>query len=171
MSVPPDDERGPEPGDQQAERDAHEAAWEAIVANYGDRPAWEQPGSGTSTTRPARDTPAAPSLPPDEPDEPRVAPGPDPRSGGSVREPAEREEHFVPPPPPPVPRTTPPRLAAWIGLFGVPLFALASLLVGVSLPQWLSVVLMVWFVGGFVFLVASMRPGHHDDHDDDGAVL
>jgi hypothetical protein len=29
---------------------------------------------------------------------------------------------------------------------------------------------MVWFVGGFVFLVASMRPGPRDDTDD-GAVL
>jgi hypothetical protein len=29
---------------------------------------------------------------------------------------------------------------------------------------------MAWFVGGFVFLVASMRPGPRDGHDD-GAVL
>ena len=29
---------------------------------------------------------------------------------------------------------------------------------------------MVWFVGGFVYLVASMRSGAGDDYDD-GAVL
>jgi hypothetical protein len=29
---------------------------------------------------------------------------------------------------------------------------------------------MVWFVGGFVYLVASMRPGAGDDYDD-GARL
>ena len=41
---------------------------------------------------------------------------------------------------------------------------------GLNLPTWLGLILMVWFVGGFVYLVASMPPGAGDDCDD-GAVL
>ena len=59
---------------------------------------------------------------------------------------------------------------AWLGLFGVPVLTLVALVVGLTLPQWLSVLFMAWFVGGFGFLVASMRSGPRDGHDD-GAVL
>ena len=73
--------------------------------------------------------------------------------------PAELEEHYVPPVPPPLPKPPPARLLAWIGLFGVPTFVLVALVARLELPSWLGLLLMVWFVGGFVFLVASMRPG------------
>ena len=36
---------------------------------------------------------------------------------------------------------------------------LVALLVRFPIPSWLGLILMVWFVGGFVYLVASMRPG------------
>ncbi len=85
--------------------------------------------------------------------------------------PADPEDHFRPPPPPPLPLPGPPRLLAWLGLFGVPTLVLVLLVAGVDLPTWMGLVLMVWFVGGFVYLVASMRPGSGDDYDDDGAVL
>ncbi len=75
-----------------------------------------------------------------------------------------------PPPAPPLPLPGPPRLLAWLGLFGVPTLVLVLLVAGVDLPTWMGLVLMVWFVGGFVYLVASMRPGSGDDYDD-GAVL
>ena len=52
----------------------------------------------------------------------------------------------------------------------VPMFVLVCLVVGLQLPSWLGLVLMVWFVGGFVYLVASMRPDQRDGYDD-GAVL
>ena len=86
-------------------------------------------------------------------DRPEIADEPEIEVPGSPRgafpedepepqEPVDVEEHFVPPKPPPLP----------------------------LLPNWLGLILMVWFVGGFVYLVASMRPGAGDDYDD-GAVL
>ncbi len=69
-----------------------------------------------------------------------------------------------------MPRAEPRRLLAWVGLFGAPALVLLALVLGVVIPSWLGLILMVWFVGGFVFLVASMRPGPRDE-DDDGAVV
>ena len=84
--------------------------------------------------------------------------------------PADPDEHFVPPPPPPLPKPPPARLLAWLGLFGVPTFVLVTLVAGIALPSWLGLLLMGWFVGGFVFLVASMKPGPGESGDD-GARL
>lgn len=127
-------------------------AWRAIVDNYGERPQWEEP-------RPQDPTPAAPA-----------------ESEHAVDLDADSDlqrgphEHFRPPPPPPLPLATPRRLVAWVGVFGVPLVVLVALVLGLLLPTIVGVVLMLWFVGGFCYLVASMRPGRDDDPDD-GAVL
>ena len=125
-----------------------EAAWRSIVENFGDRHELDD-------DEPAPDVPPSPRglLPDEQPAAPR-----DP------------EDHYVPPPPPPLPRPAPPRLLAWFGLFGVPTLVLVCLVAGINLPTWMGLVLMVWFVGGFVYLVASMRPRAGDDYDD-GAVL
>ncbi len=130
-----------------------DAAWRAIVANYGERPDLGEVTGGE------------PSGARTEPEDPFPAPEAEPEP-----QPVDPEDRFVPPTPPPVPRPDPPRLLAWLGLFGVPTFVLVSLVLGLQLPAWSGLVLMVWFVGGFVYLVASMRPGQGDDYDD-GAVL
>lgn len=122
-----------------------DAAWRSIVENYGDRP-----DLGELDT-----------------EQPEPAPSP---AVQEAREP-DPEDHYVPPPPPPIPHPDPPRLLAWLGLFGVPALVLVCLLAHVNLPTWSGLILMVWFVGGFVYLVASMRPGAGDDDYDDGAVL
>lgn len=126
---------------------AQDAAWRSIVENYGDRPTIEEPPAPPRT--PVR-------LPADDSPRDRVPPDP--------------EEHFVPPAPPPLTTPPPARLLAWLGLFGVPTFVLVALVMGLDLPSWLGLILMVWFVGGFVFLVASMGPGSGRDYDD-GARL
>ncbi len=128
-----------------------DAVWRAIVDNYGDRPEIDEPeiivpGSPRGLDEPARD-------------EAEEAPAR-----------VDEEEHFVPPPPPPLPRPAPARLLAWLGLFGVPTFVLVALVLHITLASWLGLLLMFWFVGGFVVLVASMRPGPGEDHDD-GARL
>jgi hypothetical protein len=154
-------------GDAADRRSAEDAAWRAIVANYGDRPVLDQdPAPADPEVASPFADPTALEVP-EEP-EPLVAPvaGPDP----VVERATPAEEHYVPPPPPPVPRAEPRRLIAWLGLFGSPALLLLALVLGVSIPSWLGLVLMVWFVGGFIFLVASMRPGPRDD-DDDGAVV
>ena len=146
---PDDDPAAGTPEDLSGGVSEDEAAWRAIVENFGDR--HELVG----------DEDEPPPVPPSPrgllPDEPPPAP-PDP------------EDHYVPPPPPPLPRPAPPRLLAWFGLFGVPTLVLICLVADVNLPTWMGLVLMVWFVGGFVYLVASMRPRASDDYDD-GAVL
>jgi hypothetical protein len=126
-----------------------DAMWRSIVDNYGDRAEIEDPEIVVPPSLRDLDVPAR--------DDAEEAP---------VR--ADEEEHFVPPPPPPLPRPAPARLLAWLGLFGVPTFVLVALVIHLTLASWLGLLLMVWFVGGFVFLVASMRPG--EDHDD-GARL
>ncbi len=82
------------------------------------------------------------------------------------------EGHFVPPEPPPVPSTTPARRLAWIGLFGAPLLMLVAVVFPITYPMWVSMGLVAAFVGGFVFLVATMDR-HEDDGfgGDDGAVV
>jgi hypothetical protein len=72
--------------------------------------------------------------------------------------------------PPPLPKPPPARLLAWLGLFGVPAFVLVTLVAGIALPSWLGLLLMGWFVGGFVFLVASMKPGPGESGDDGARI-
>ncbi len=128
-----------------------DALWRAIIENYGERPAFEEPRIE-----------APPSL--------RDLDRPVPVAGHELEQPADREEHYVPPAPPPLPRPTPARLLAWTGLFGVPALVLVALVAGLNLAPWMGLILMVWFVAGFVYLVASMGPGPGDDFDD-GARL
>jgi hypothetical protein len=131
--------------------------WQAIVDNYGERPQIEEL---------AVDVPPSPRelATDDESDQD------DPDTiGGS--NPADPEEHFVPPPPPPLPKPPPARLLAWLGLFGVPTFVLVTLVAGIELPSWLGLMLMAWFVGGFVYLVATMQPRPGGGGSDDGARI
>jgi len=139
-----------EPADTPPDGVADEdAVWRAIVDNYGDRPDIEEPEI---------------VVPPS----PRDLDALDRDVSEEVSSRADEEEHFVPPPPPPLPRPAPPRLLAWLGLFGVPTFVVVALVLHITLAPWLGLLLMFWFVGGFVFLVASMRPG---EDSDDGARL
>ncbi len=82
----------------------------------------------------------------------------------------DREEHFVPPEPPPLPRATPARRIAWSGLFLAPAAMLAAVAFGWVMPDWFAMLLVAAFVGGFVFLVATMPRDRRDDGDD-GAVV
>ncbi len=153
----------PTPGDPDEEpaKDGlsdEDAIWRSIVDNYGERPTIDD-----ETDAPEKQAEADP-VEIEVPGSPR----------GLDTDPDERvvddpEDHFVPPPPPPLPRPAPPRLLAWIGLFGVPFFVLVALVTGLSLPSWAGLLLMAWFVGGFVYLVASMRPP--GDGYDDGARI
>ena len=81
------------------------------------------------------------------------------------------EGHFIPPEPPPLVLPEPPRLLAWSGVFGAPLIALLLVVFRVDPPEWMSFLLVVAFVGGFVYLVATMRRDEDRWSGDDGAVL
>jgi hypothetical protein len=82
----------------------------------------------------------------------------------------DREEHFVPEPPAPLPHLEPYKQLAWAGVVGGPLALLISALTGLALPEWITWLAIVGFVGGFITLVATMSDD--DDWDpDDGAVV
>jgi hypothetical protein len=181
MTHTPDEPNDPVEGgssgrDQGAGRKLDEdAAWRDIVEHYGDRAEIEpDPGAGS----PESASPAAA-----DPD-PVVEPGEDrdERLRGLFRpswnDPLdteatwEDEGHFVPPSPPPTPVLDPRRRAAWVGLFGSPLVMLVAVVLGWRLPDWLMLGLAAGFVGGFVYLIATMpnrRPG--DGSGGDGAVV
>jgi hypothetical protein len=140
-----------------------EAAWRAIVENYGERTVLDDV--------------------PDEPVAPSAAEPParsvfdrgylDAQEAAHRERSADRaeEDHFVPPEPPPVPRGTPARRLAWSGLFGAPLAMLVAVVLHVVFPPWLVLALVAAFVGGFVFLVATMPRDRGDWPGDDGAVV
>ena len=84
----------------------------------------------------------------------------------------EDEGHFVPPPPPPLPKLDPQRRLAWAGLLGTPLVALLLIGAGIRMTGWMAFLLAVAFIGGFGYLVATMRSGPPDEWSgDDGARL
>lgn len=168
MSHQPDDrtpeERAGGTGDGRHPLD-EEAAWLEIVANYGDRPAMgpepsdEKPVSSSLFDRTYLDA----QLQRAERDRDDL---------GDQPVPWDDEGHYVPPPPPPLPVLDPRRKAAWIGLFGSPLAMLLGIVFGWTYPTWVSFLLVVSFVGGFGYLVATMPRGRGDDWTgDDGAVV
>jgi len=151
-------------------------AWRAIVDNYGDRPDLEDhpedpAGRDVEDAEDAEDTedagdPAAVaddlggrSTPPAEPGWNELFPDAD-----------WEEERFVPPPPPPLPTTTADRMAAWVGVFGSPVVLLICLVLGFKPPELITYLLVVGFVGGFLYLVLKMNREPRDP-DDNGAVL
>lgn len=120
-------------------------AWQAIVDNYGERPEVEEPRPATFTT--SFQVPF-----------PVVEPA------------AEEPERFVPPDPGPLPRLELPRHLPWLGVLGIPAVMLVALLGGVSLPSWLGYLMVLGFVGSFVYLVVTMKRGGRDPWDDGARV-
>ncbi|WP_435769338.1 hypothetical protein [Nocardioides sp. SYSU DS0651] len=140
------------------EPDDHDEAWQAIVANYGD-----------------------PVLGPDDATEPVEQPlSAGPRAADDLGRPDDSDERqalpedpddsFVPPRPPPVPKPPFDRRLAWLGVFGAPAILLAVVVTGIDLPQLLGWLLVGWFVGGFLYLVARMPPSPRDPWDDGAQV-
>lgn len=148
-----------------------EAAWRSIVENYGERPSL---GPLTVEPTPLDPPPAPPRVDPVElsPFDRSVLEAHDPARAErrDQQEPAERHEHFVPPVPPPMPRGTPARRLAWVGLFAPPVLMILAVAFGWTFPGALSFGLVAAFVGGFIFLVATM-PRERDENGDDGAVV
>lgn len=135
-----------------------DAAWREIVENFGDRA----------------------ELPPELVVE-RVLAEPVPVFDDDIDEetwdhedaPEEELGRFVPPEPEPL-RLTPARTAAWAGVLGAPVLALLTVVVsessGMTIPSWWGVLVILGFLGGFAYLVATM-PRERDDPWDDGARL
>ncbi|MEU5524373.1 hypothetical protein ABZ759_27880 [Streptomyces sp. NPDC047860] len=166
------------------------AAWEAIVAGYGDEPP-DPPGvkpfksvedlalleSETNDEvesegpRKAEDKPAKPLGG-------SVSFAPGVGGGGprdySVSEPSDDdfdetdEGHFIPPEPPPLPETDVTSKFAWLGVLGGPVLLLVAILLGWEMTWWLTTVCIGGFLGGFATLVMRMRTDDDEDDDDPG---
>ncbi|MFF1838251.1 hypothetical protein ACFVXE_29205 [Streptomyces sp. NPDC058231] len=169
-----------------------EAAWEAIVAGYGEEPP-DPPGakpfksvddlallddSQRNVLEPEKG--AGEQGPPKPPEKPLgssvvFAPG---VGGPRDYEPADDdtddgdEGHFVPPEPPPLPEADVTAKFAWLAVVGGPVLLLIAVVLGWEMTWWLTTVCIGGFLGGFATLVARMQ---HDDEDDDdpgrGAVV
>jgi len=158
--VPPTDE--PEDPDL--------TAWREIVENYGDRaelPPDDDPDAIVDTVDPVVEPGASYPLrfgrfDDDIDEEPFDA----------SDEPVD-EQGFVPDDPEPL-HLGPARTAAWAGVLGAPLVALLATIVvtatRLTVPHWFGWLLVVGFLGGFGYLVATM-PKDRDDPWDDGARL
>lgn len=125
-------------------------AWRAIVENYGERARVDE------------------SLPPTTPDPAPVEPFQPTIEEIDAR--VEPEDRFVPPPPPPAPRIELPRHLPWLGVLAIPAVVLVLLLLGIGLPAWIGYLLVAGFVGSFVYLVLTMKPGGRDPWDDGAQV-
>lgn len=136
--------RAPEPDE--------DAVWRSIVENYGDRPQLAEP------------------EPKHDPESLRKLFEPLPRPVEDTDR-FEEDEHFVPPEPPKFEPPRGPRLAAWLGIIGPPTVMLLCVVFRFSLPSPFPFFLFLAFIGGFGYLVATMRKDNDDDGWDNGAVL
>ncbi len=146
--------------DEDARRAQEDAEWLQLVESYGDRPEFPEPAAPAPTAETTVDPvdTVDPGTVREEPSE----------FGPSW----EDEDGFVPPPVPPVPRPRGPKAFAWFGLFGVPVLVLLTIMLSIELPSFVTLLFLVWFVGGFGYLVATMQgPQDPDSGWDDGAVV
>jgi hypothetical protein len=135
------------PAEEPRKADDEDAAWRDIVDSYGERP----------------------DLPEPEPFQLDSTLGASSMMSAATWE---DEGHFVPPEPPPVPRPHGPRALAWFGVFGVPMLMVILVIMRYSPPSPIGLLMVIWFVGGFGYLVATMGGDHDADSGwNDGAVL
>jgi hypothetical protein len=148
------------------ERETDEAAWRAIVENYGERVELddEAPHDLLRDVAPEPEGDVLPGRDVSLDDE-----GPHDRRH-TDRTVAPDDDRYVPPPPPPLPSVARDRMLAWAGLFGSPSILLITLVFGVALPPWVGYLLVLGFLGGFGYLVVKMPRGPADPWDD-GARL
>lgn len=197
-----DESREPEKRQEPAEGQGlpldEDAAWQAIVAGYGQEPA-DPPGA-----KPFKSVEDLALLEPETNDTPEgdksdsksakgaEDPGAKKPLGGSVSfAPGvagprdydapeasdddlgpDDEGHFVPPEPPPLPAADVTAKFAWLAVLGGPLLMLLAVLLGWPMTWWLATLSIGGFLGGFGTLVARMKGD--DEEDDDpgrGAVV
>jgi hypothetical protein len=144
------------------EETAQDAAWREIIENFGERV--ELGDDEPALAAPSDDSPGVSFD--DDVDESFT---PDDEAYDDVYE----HDAFVPPRPS-LPRTTPERFLAWLGLLGSPVAAVLLFVARVSfdwwIPNWVVGLLAVAFLAGFGYLVFAM-PREPREPWDDGARL
>ena len=154
-------ERVTTPGDE----GRTELAWREIVEHYGERPVLPD----DTTTREAGRDPGTGQVDgvvdhPDEADDLDDTGDPDGRAE------LPEVDRFHPPAAPPFPRPrTWQRGVAWSGILVAPALALVIALFSIHVHPLFGWALVVWFVGGFVYLVREM-PRSRDPWDDGSRI-
>jgi len=137
-----------------------ELAWREIVEHYGERPSLDEDASEAGRRR---------SQPEDVSEPEALTDGVDETEDLDDEVPA--VEQFQPPAPPPFPRPrTWQRGLAWAGIFVAPALALVIGLLSVYVPSLVGWILVVWFVGGFLYLVREMPRSPRDPWDDGSRI-
>lgn len=145
--------------EEDARRAQEDAEWLRLVESYGDRPEFPEPPAATPVAEEAAVEDAEHGGP--------LFDGP-----AELNPTWEDEGGFVPPPAPPVPRPRGVKAVAWFGLFGVPMLVLASIMIRLELSSSVLLFLLAWFVGGFGYLIVTMKgPPDSGSGWDDGAVV
>jgi hypothetical protein len=134
-----------------------ELAWREIVEHYGERPVLHE------------DEPAETREPDPAGDEIDVIDEPD--DAEDLADEIPQAERFHPPaaPPFPVPRTWQ-RGVAWSGIMVAPALALVIGLFSIYVHPLVGWALVVWFVGGFLYLVREMPRSPRDPWDDGSRI-
>lgn len=155
------------PSDRDRPDEDVDAAFARIIAGWDDVPSLPDP-EPPAAPEPADPPAVRPRLSGTSP-APQPPPLPGPRDHELPIEP-EQEEGYVPPEPPPLPRGDIATMLPWVAVVAGLLFLVfAGIFWRTASPLWLGVAVLA-FVGGFVALVMRL-PTHHDDADDDGAVV
>ncbi|MFF2325885.1 MULTISPECIES: hypothetical protein [unclassified Streptomyces] len=170
-----------------------DAAWQAIVAGYGEEPP-DPPGAKpfrsvedlalmeddqSGVLDPDKGIGKKTQKPPEKPLGSSIvfAPGVAGPRDYEVAEPKDGdiddidEGHFVPPEPPPLPEADVTAKFAWLAVVGGPVLMLVAVLLRWDMTWWLTTVCVGGFLGGFVTLVARMDGGEDDDDPGRGAVV
>ncbi|MFB7915080.1 hypothetical protein [Streptomyces sp. NPDC056061] len=190
----PDDDNSGGSGGPADERIDEDAAWQAIVAGYGEEPP-DPPGAKpfrsvedlalleddqSGVLDPDKGIGKKSPRPPERPLGSSVvfAPGVGGPRDYEVAEPKDDdfddtdEGHFVPPEPPPLPEADVTAKFAWLAVVGGPVLMLVAVLLRWEMTWWLTTVCIGGFLGGFVTLVARMNDDDEDDDDPGrGAVV
>ncbi|MEU5953386.1 hypothetical protein [Streptomyces sp. NPDC047525] len=200
--IEPDGDESREPEKRQEPSEGlpldEDAAWQAIVAGYGQEPA-DPPGAKPfksiedlallePETNGTPDAAAKDATAPDDPDDsgskktlggsvsfapgvggPRDYDAPE-ASDDDLGE--DDEGHFVPPEPPPLPAADVMAKFAWLAVLGGPLLLLLAVLLGWQMTWWLTTLSIGGFLGGFGTLVSRMKGDDEEDEDPGrGAVV
>lgn len=139
-----------------------ELAWREIVENYGERAVL----GDEQASHPVEDRSRQ-----DDPTDAEDAPEAEDEVADDTADEVAEVERFHPPAAPPFPRPrTWQRGLAWAGIFLAPALALVVGLFSIyvnPLFGWLGV---IWFVGGFLYLVREMPRSPRDPWDDGSRI-
>ena len=141
-----------------------ELAWREIVEHYGERPVLRD--DEPAATRAPAPTPAPTAEPVDDIE----APG-EPEEVADQEDEIPEVERFHPAAAPPFPRPqTWQRGVAWSGIFVAPLLALLIGVFSIYVHPLFGWTLVLWFVGGFGYLVREMPRAPRDPWDDGSRI-